>query len=172
MSLCSFWHPGFLREKNFINEFSCVVLICIQNSGKHEINFDHSLFFCFVLCWCFMSQSTIFLSCWFFGLVWCLYNIPVNSYGHVGMVSSPDHTSWLSTKCTYFACNTDNKPSWISGKEENGLRNYFMIISMGPGWDQTRNPWICSQMRICSQTHNRLRYVARSVMLGFLSSRV
>ena len=42
----------------------------------------------------------------------------------------------------------DNNPSWISGSEENGLRNYFMINlhkSIGPDWDQTHDPWICSQ---------------------------
>ena len=33
--------------------------------------------------------------------------------------------------------------------------------SMGPGRDRTRDPWICSQTRICSQTHYRLRYAAR-----------
>ena len=43
---------------------------------------------------------------------------------------------------------TDNNPSWSSRREENGRRNYFMINlhgSMGPGQDQTRDPWICSQ---------------------------
>ena len=52
----------------------------------------------------------------------------------------------------------------IQGKEENGRRNYFMINlheSMGPGRDRTREPWICSQTRICCQTHYRLRYAAR-----------
>ena len=33
--------------------------------------------------------------------------------------------------------------------------------SMGPGWDRTRDPWICSKTRICSQTRYRLRYTAR-----------
>ena len=39
-----------------------------------------------------------------------------------------------------------------------------MIIlheSMGPGRDRTRDPWNCSQTRICSQTHYRLHYAAR-----------
>ena len=35
----------------------------------------------------------------------------------------------------------------------------FPHESMGPGRDRTRDPWICSQIRICSQTSNRLRYV-------------
>ena len=69
----------------------------------------------------------------------------------VGTVSSPNHTfSWAiltkqltSTLCTYFSLVTDNSPSWISGREENGHRNYFMINlheSMGPGRDGTSNP--------------------------------
>ena len=32
---------------------------------------------------------------------------------------------------------------------------------MGLGRDQTRDPWICSQTRICCQAHYRLRYAAR-----------
>ena len=32
--------------------------------------------------------------------------------------------------------------------------------SMGPGRDRTRDPWICSQTRICCQTRYRLRYAA------------
>ena len=58
-----------------------------------------------------------------------------------------------------------NNPSWISGREENGCRNYFMINlhkSMGSGRDWTSDAWICSQTRtfICSQTHYQLHYVA------------
>ena len=34
--------------------------------------------------------------------------------------------------------------------------------SMVPGRDRTRDPWIYSQTRICSQTRYRLRYAARS----------
>ena len=30
---------------------------------------------------------------------------------------------------------------------------------MGPGRDRTRDPWICSQTRICCQTRYRLRYL-------------
>ena len=33
--------------------------------------------------------------------------------------------------------------------------------SMVPGGDRTRDPWICSHTRICSQTRYRLRYAAR-----------
>ena len=32
---------------------------------------------------------------------------------------------------------------------------------MGPGRDRNRDPWICSQTRICCQTRYRLRYAAR-----------
>ena len=48
-------------------------------------------------------------------------------------------------------------------------RNYFMINlheSMWPGWDRTRDPWICSQTCICSQTPGsavRHAFVARHV---------
>ena len=38
--------------------------------------------------------------------------------------------------------------------------------SMGPGRDRTRDPWICSQTRICCQTRYRLRYAARSRLGG------
>ena len=51
--------------------------------------------------------------------------------------------------------------------EENDCRNYIMINlyeSMGPGWDQTRDPWICSQIRICSQTRYQLRYGAQMIL--------
>ena len=34
---------------------------------------------------------------------------------------------------------------------------------MGPGQDRTRDPWICSQTRICCQTRYRLCYAARSL---------
>ena len=35
--------------------------------------------------------------------------------------------------------------------------------SMVPGRDRTRDPWICSQTHICSQTRYRLRYAARYI---------
>ena len=34
---------------------------------------------------------------------------------------------------------------------------------MGPDRDRTRDPWNCSQTRICCQTRYRLRYAARSM---------
>ena len=39
--------------------------------------------------------------------------------------------------------------------------------SMGSCQDETRDPWICSQTRICSQTLYRLRYTARSTWNEF-----
>ena len=60
---------------------------------------------------------------------------------------------------------TDNNPfEWISLREENDSKNYFMINlheSMGLGRDQSPDPWICSQICICNQTRYRLRYAAR-----------
>ena len=38
--------------------------------------------------------------------------------------------------------------------------------SMGPDRDRTRDPWICNQIRICSQTRYRLRYAARRSTKG------
>ena len=44
----------------------------------------------------------------------------------------------------------------LSEREQNDRRNYSMINlheSMGPGRDRTRDPWICSQTRICWPRH-------------------
>ena len=89
--------------------------------------------------------------------------IPVNSYGHVGSVSSPNHTFFLGNRdfavSQYFmhilSLVTDNKPSWISGRDENGGRNHFMMNlqeSIGPGLDGIRETWICNQTsyRLCN----------------------
>ena len=115
---------------------------------------------------------------WFFVCLFCCFTSQVNSYGHCGTVSSPNHTfSWASlnkqltsTSCTYFRLLlTTTLLEWFSGREENDRRNYFMINhheSMGPGRDRTRDPWICSQTRICCQTRNRLRYAARCLVCG------
>ena len=68
--------------------------------------------------------------------------------------------AWTSTSCNTFA---DNNPSWISRREENDSRNYFMVKlheTIGPGRDRTPDPWICSKTCICSQTCYRLCYVA------------
>ena len=68
--------------------------------------------------------------------------------------------SWVSlTKQLTFvhilSLVTDNNPSGISGREENGRRNFFVINlceSMGLCLDQICSPWISSQTRNCSQT--------------------
>ena len=36
---------------------------------------------------------------------------------------------------------------------------------MGPGWDGTRDPWICSQTRICCQIRYRLRYTVCTLVV-------
>ena len=43
--------------------------------------------------------------------------------------------------------------------------------SMGPDRDRTRDPWICSQTCICSQTRYRLRYAARLIRAFNATSR-
>ena len=110
-----------------------------------------------------------------FVCLFCCFRTQINSYDHGGTVCSPNHTfSWAglnkrltSNLCTYFRLYlTTTLLEWISRREENDHRNYFMInlhVSMGPGWDQTRDPWICSQIRICSLTRYRLCYAARCV---------
>ena len=72
------------------------------------------------------------------------------------MVMSPNHAFFLG-KLHILSLVTVNNPSGISGREENGHRNYFMINlheCMEPGRDRTRDPWICSQ------TCYQLRYTA------------
>ena len=76
-----------------------------------------------------------------------LLNVPVYSCGHVGKVSSPNHTfslGKLEQVVNQFFVHilllvTDNNPS--EGRR-NDRRNYFMINlheSMGPGRDPTRD---------------------------------
>ena len=64
-----------------------------------------------------------------------------------------------------FACNWQQL--FLNDSAE-GRRMTVEIISwsnlhesIGPGRDRTRDPWICSQTRICCQTCYRLRYPAR-----------
>ena len=91
------------------------------------------------------SLFCLFLSGFGFGLVLLLY-IPVNSYGHVGTVSSANHTFFLGkldlavNQCFMHILSlvTDNNSSCISGREENGCGNYLMInlhgsMGQGPG---------------------------------------
>ena len=69
--------------------------------------------------------------------LFCCFTSQVNSYGHGGTVSSPNHTfSWASfnkqltsTSCTCFRLwLTTTLLEWFSGREENDRRKYFMII--------------------------------------------
>ena len=55
---------------------------------------------------------------------------------------------------------TDNNPSWMI-QRKGGIN---LHRSMGPGRDQTCDPWICSQTHICCQTRYRLRYAARLML--------
>ena len=76
--------------------------------------------------------------------LFCCFTSQINSYGHCGTVSSPNHTfSWAGLKkrltsnlCTYSRFVTDNNPSWINQRK-------------GEEWPAVR--------RICSQTRYRLR---------------
>ena len=99
---------------------------------------------CFLICVC--SYVCLFV---------LLLYVPVNSYGHGGRVSSPNHSfSWANlnkqltnNSCIYFCLQlATTLLEWISGREENNRRNYCIV----PGQDLTHNPWICSQMRICN----------------------
>ena len=88
------------------------------------------IFFCLVCC--FTSQSTA----------------KVSTPNHF-FLSQLDQVVWQ-----YFMqillLLTDKNPSWISRREENDRRNYFMIHlreSMRSSQDRTRSPWICSQTR-------------------------
>ena len=85
--------------------------------------------------------------------------VKVNSYGHVGMVSSPNHTffpgqAWLSgwpVLCVHnFNCNW-LQPFLNQQKEGNGRRNYFMINlhkSMGLERDHVLSVWFKTKL-IC-----------------------
>ena len=66
--------------------------------------------------------------CCFVCLFGLMLNVPVNSYGHIGMFSSPNHIfSWASLTKGLLPVNqyfthilslvADNKPSLISGRE-------------------------------------------------------
>ena len=59
-----------------------------------------------------LNVAKLFIKTGDFFLLRLWFNIPVNSYGHVEMLSQPNHTfpgqaltKWLtSTPCTYFPC--------------------------------------------------------------------
>ena len=134
-----------------------------DSSKAREIGISWYMYFSFY-------EQLKFYAQLIFVCLFCCFTSQVNSYGHCGTVSSPNHTfSWASlnkqltsNSCTYIRLKlTTTLLEWISGKEENDRRNYFMINlheSMGPGRDRTRDPRICSQTPICSQTRYRLSW--------------
>ena len=72
---------------------------------------------------------------------------------------------WPVLRAHTFACNWQQPLlEWFSGWEENDSSNYFIINLqeiMGPGRDRTRDPWNCSQTRICIQTRHVTDCVSR-----------
>ena len=81
-------------------------------------------------------------------------NVPVNSYGHPCKVISPNHTFFLGkldyAVNQYFVHILRLLLTTTILELAGGRRNYFMINlheSTGPGQNQTRDPWICSQTR-------------------------
>ena len=92
-----------------------------------------------------------FLSVFFIFFIYFLFFLE----GGGGWLFTPQSTAmvmlgWSVHLTTLFSWATDNNPSGISEREENGLRNFFMINlqeSLGLDRDQTHDPWICSQTR-------------------------
>ena len=124
---------------------------------------------------CFGSIESYHVLCelCYWVVVALLLYIPVNSYGHVGRVSSPNHTffhgqAWTSTSIHTFACNW-HQPFLNESVEEKKMTvesiSWSLNVSMGSGWDQTHHPWICSQTLICSQTCYWLRYAAQHCVI-------
>ena len=100
--------------------------------------------------------------------LFCCFTSQVNSYGHGGTVSSPNHTFFLGkleqAVNQYFvhilSLVTDNNP-FKGGEWPQKLFHNQSPQKYGTGRGSTCNPRICSQSRICCQTHYRLRYTAR-----------
>ena len=100
--------------------------------------------------------------------LFCCFTSQVNSYGHGGTVSSPNHTFFLGkleqAVNQYFvhilSLVTDNNP-FKGGEWPQKLFHNQSPRKYGTGRGSTCNSWICSQSRICCQTHYRLRYTAR-----------
>ena len=87
----------------------------------------------------FLSNKPISMICLFSLMLY----VRVNSYNHVGVVSSPNHTFFLGKLDQAVNQYFVHLPSWISGREENGCRNYFTINlcqSMGQGWVELATP--------------------------------
>ena len=134
LSVNQSWKPFFgIFESGDFAQVLLYYSTAIQILTLTMLNPDISCFVC-LFCW-FTSQST-------------------------AMVMGGHHTSsWASFR--FYLTTTPLEE--ISRREENDCRNYFMINlheSMGLCQDQTRDPWICGQTRICSRTHYRLSYSA------------
>ena len=83
-------------------------------------------------------------------IVWL--NVPVNSYGHISSPTTLNFLGKLSYAVNQYFVHIQS------------LTDNFMIYlhkSLEPGWDQTRDPWIRRQTRICIQTRYHLRYATR-----------
>ena len=99
-----------------------------------------------------------------FCLVWCLTSqstAMVMSGQSVYLTTLFPGQAWLQVSGNQYFVHilllvTDNNPSWIRGREENGHRQ--SPRKMGPDRNQTCDPWISSQTCICSQTRYPLRY--------------
>ena len=84
-----------------------------------------------------LGNKTVLLVGWF-----CCFTSQVNSYGHCGTVSSPNHTFFLaglnkrltSNLCTYFACNWQQL---FLNESAEGRRMTIEIIS----WSITTKVW-------------------------------
>ena len=96
--------------------------------------------------------------------------LPVNSYGHVKMVSSPNHTfSWANLtklRAHFFACNWQ-QPFVNQRKEKNDSGNNFTINlpeSMESGRHQNRDPCISSWTRVHYRTWPKKNQIRHEIM--------
>ena len=122
-------YPACKEHPLFLNRYT-------QSTVSYD-NQQYCLFLYFTV-WFFTSQSTAM--------------VMSGRSVHLTTLFSWASLTKLLTSTEYFMyillLVTDNNQSWISRREENGCRNYFMMNlheSMGPGHDWTRHPWICSQ---------------------------
>ena len=95
----------------------------------------------------------------YFGLIWCFTSQSTRRAVHLTTLFFLGKLEEAVNQYSVYILSlvTDNSPSWIGRRKENGPRNYFMINrreSMGPCRNPTHDPWICSQTRY------RLHYVA------------
>ena len=82
-------------------------------------------------------------------------------YDHGGTVNSLNHTfpGQSVLRVHTFTCNWQQPSSWMIQRKDD-RRNHFIINlheSIGSGQDWTRDPWICSQTRICLSYYATLK---------------